>query len=65
MRLNAYENDRLQQYTRRENIRISGITEAEGEQLKAKIVNIASDMGLNHWLQINRICLKIDFSKSF
>lgn len=47
VRLNAYENDRLQQYTRRENIRISGITEAEGEQLKAKIVNIASDMGLN------------------
>ena len=47
VRLNAYENDRLQQYTRRENIRISGITEVDGENLKGKIVEIGVEMGLN------------------
>ena len=47
VRLNAYENDRLQQYTRRENIRISGIPEVDGEQLKGKIVELGNEMGLN------------------
>ena len=44
VRLNAYENDRLQQYTRRENIRISGINETDGERLKTRIIELGEEM---------------------
>ena len=47
VRLNAYENDRLQQYTRRENIRISGVNENDGERLKTKIVELGEEMDLH------------------
>ena len=47
VRLNAYENDRLQQYTRRENVRISGIAEVDGENLKLKIIELGDEMGLS------------------
>ena len=47
IRLNAYENDRLQQYTRRENIRISGINETDGERLKTKIIQLGEEIVLH------------------
>ena len=46
VRLNAYENDRLQQYMQRENIRISWIVEVEGEQLKKTNVDLGDETGL-------------------
>lgn len=46
VRVNAYELDKLQQYGRKENIRISGIPEEEGEDLKAVIVKLGEDIGV-------------------
>ena len=48
--LAKYENDRLEQYTRRENIRVAGISEEQGETpegLEAKIVGVCKDVGVN------------------
>ena len=47
IRLNAYENDRLHQYTRRENIRISGINKTDGERLKTKIIQLGEEIVLH------------------
>ena len=47
MRSNVYETDRLAQYTRRENVRIAGIPETEGENVKQKIIDLAQVMGVN------------------
>ena len=41
-----YELDGLEQYTRRDNIKIAGIAEDEGEDLAAKVMSIASDIGV-------------------
>ena len=47
VRLNAYENDKLQQYTRRENVRISGLAKVDGENSKLKIIELGDEMGLS------------------
>lgn len=44
-----YENDRLEQYTRRDNLRIFGIEEEEDEDediLEAKVIEVAGDIGV-------------------
>jgi hypothetical protein len=46
LRVNAYKLDELEQYGRRENVRISGIKEEEGENLKQKIVDLARAMDI-------------------
>ena len=45
-RLTKYDLDNLEQYTRRENIKISGLAEEEGEDLAEKVIKIASDIGI-------------------
>ena len=45
-RLMKYELDGLEQYTRRDNVKIAGIAEDEGEDLAAKVMSIASDVGV-------------------
>ena len=47
VRLNAYENDKLQQYTRRENVRMSGLAKVDGENSKLKIIELGDEMGLS------------------
>ena len=47
MRSNVYETDRLAQYTRRENVRIAGIPETEGENVKHKVIDLAQIMVVN------------------
>ena len=47
MRSNVYETDRLAQYTRREYVRIAGIPETEGENVKQKVIDLAQIMGVN------------------
>ena len=44
MLINKYERDELEQYTRRENLRISGIEETKHEDLVGKIIQIARDI---------------------
>ena len=47
--LNKYENDRLEQYSRRDNLRISGIEEEDDESeevLEAKVIELAEDIGV-------------------
>ncbi|KAK4315564.1 hypothetical protein Pmani_013255 [Petrolisthes manimaculis] len=47
--LNKYDNDKLEQYMRRDNLCISGIKEERYENemvLETKIINIASDIGV-------------------
>lgn len=47
--LNRYENDRLEQYMRRDNLRIVGLAEEEDENeeiLQAKTIEVAADMGV-------------------
>ena len=46
IRKNSYDLDKLQQYGRRENLRISGLPEEEGENLKDKIVKVGQVMGV-------------------
>lgn len=41
-----YDSDAIEQYSRRDNIRITGITEVEGEDLFAKITEITKDIGV-------------------
>lgn len=44
-----YENDRLEQYTRRENVRFVGVEEGSGEQpedLERKIITVCKDAGV-------------------
>ena len=45
---NEYASDALDQYSRRENVRITGIPEGEGteENLVDKIIQVASSMGV-------------------
>ena len=48
--VNRYENDSLEQYTRRDNLRIFGLEEEEDENeniLEAKVIEVANDMGVN------------------
>ena len=42
-----FEIDRLQQYSRRENIRVFGITETADEKTNDIIVKVAGDMGVD------------------
>lgn len=54
--LKRYDNDKLQQYMCRDNLRFSGIKEDEGESetvSENKIINIASDIGVE--LQVSDI----------
>lgn len=47
--MNRYENDRLEQYMRRDNLRIVGLTEEDDESeevLQAKTIELAADMGV-------------------
>ena len=47
--LNKYDNDKLEQYSRKENLCISGIAEETNETdgiLEAKIIELAGDMGV-------------------
>lgn len=47
--LNRYENDRLEQYMRRDNVRIAGLSEEEDENeeiLQVKTIELAADMGV-------------------
>lgn len=44
--LNRYENDRLEQYMRRNNLDIIGLAEEEEEILQAKTIEVAADMGV-------------------
>ncbi|KAK4320927.1 hypothetical protein Pmani_008244 [Petrolisthes manimaculis] len=47
--LNTFENDKLEQYSRRENLRISGLEEEDDETeevLEAKIIEFAQDIGV-------------------
>ena len=47
--INRYENDRLEQYMRRDNLRIAGLSEEENEDeetLLAKTIEVATDMGV-------------------
>jgi hypothetical protein len=48
VRKNEYASDALDQYSRRENVRITGIPEGEGteENLVDKIIQVASSMGV-------------------
>ena len=46
IRKKTYDLDKLQQYGRRENLRINGIPEEEGENLKAKILKIGQAMSV-------------------
>ena len=62
-RLNAYENDRLQQYTRRENIRISGIIETDGERLKTKIIELEEEMDLHITERDINVCHRLGANK--
>ena len=42
----SFELDRLQQYSRRDNIRVYGVDEKEGECTNTIIVKLAHDMGV-------------------
>lgn len=47
--MNKYDNDKLEQYSRRENLRITGIVEETNETediLEAKVIELAGDMGV-------------------
>ena len=44
VRVNKYDNDRLEQYTRRENIRIFNFPTARGEPLTEAVVNLLNEM---------------------
>ena len=47
--VNRYENDTLEQYTRRDNLRIFGLEEDADESedmLEAKVIELADDMGV-------------------
>ncbi|MEW8544340.1 MAG: hypothetical protein AB2693_12470 [Candidatus Thiodiazotropha sp.] len=44
IRVNKYENDRLEQYTRRENIRIHNLPVVEGKSLLSNVVDTLNDM---------------------
>ena len=46
VRNNAYKTDLLNQYTRRENLRISNVPEAEGEVLSDVLIEIASSINV-------------------
>ena len=46
IRKNCFDLDTLQQYGRRENLRISGLQEEEGENLKTKVLKIGQAMGI-------------------
>ena len=46
IRKNAYDLDKLQQYGRRENMRIAGIAEEEGENLREKVKEIGMKVGV-------------------
>ena len=47
IRVNKYENDRLEQYTRRENVRIHNLPVVEGQTLTETVVETLNDM-FNH-----------------
>lgn len=44
VRVNKYDNHRLEQYTRRENIRIFNFSTARGEPLTEAVVNLLNEM---------------------
>lgn len=46
VRKNSYDVDRLEQYTRRENLRFSGVKEDDPDNLEGKIANIAAAVGV-------------------
>ena len=46
IRVNCYANDSLQQYGRRENLRISGLPEEEGENLRLKVIKFAEGLSV-------------------
>ena len=43
---NAYDLDKLQQYGRRENMRIAGLPETENENLREKVINLGQRIGV-------------------
>ena len=43
-----YEQDRLEQYSRRESVRIVGMNEEYGEDLNGKVMDLANSLGLQH-----------------
>ena len=55
IRKNPYDLDKLQEYGRRENLRVAGITEEEGENLREKIKQIGLKVGViirNHDINV-------------
>ena len=50
-----YDLDKLEQRTRRENVRISGIKEEEWKDLADKVVKIASDIGIEITTDISTV----------
>ena len=44
IQVNKYENDRLEQYTRRENIRVHNLPVVEGKSLTENVVDTLNDM---------------------
>ena len=47
VRINAYKLDELEQYGRRENLRISGFKEEENDDLKKRVIELAKVMGID------------------
>ena len=46
VRVNLYKIDELEQYGRRENLRITGLLETEGENLKNKLIELGKTLGV-------------------
>ena len=46
VQLHKFELDKLEQYSRKENIKVFGLPETEGENTNEKVVNLAREMGL-------------------
>ena len=47
MQINRFEIDRLEQYSRRDSVRVCGIAETDNENTRDIVVRVAKDMGVD------------------
>ena len=59
-----YEQDRLEQYSRRETVRIVGMEEETGENLNGKVMNLAESMGCGIVQTDVSVCHRVGYKRS-